>query len=316
MDGHSEPSHGDHSPVSPTSIAGMISRVLAGTLGELGYKRAEVIVNQWPEILGGKIGQVIKKIQGKQARGEKITPEDDQELAKALEESPKEAATLLGLLTADLVRDTVDAKSERKAVLDAFKTIFGIVCTYMRTATTSVALSGFLHDPNCISYWHLTGKNPEFSNTNDTYLFPNGLVVYIRYEQPTAERLADLNKQIRRDEHRHLPQSLYGFENDGDVAKVEAVHETKVMTKQLHPDRATLPPPTKGPFGEKKGQDFSKPIDFETEIPSGAPGLATLVESLYAAREAQEGYRKQVAENVEKAQKSLPSGQSKAQGHS
>jgi hypothetical protein len=186
---HSEHSH-DDSRVSPTSIAGMISRIVARALRDSGYKKGEVIVTQWPEIVGGKIGQLIRKIQGKQAKGEEITPEEAQELTEALEQNPREAATLLGLLTADLVRDTVDAKSERKAVLDAFKTILGIVCTYMRTATTSLALSGFLHDQNCISYWHLTGKNPEVSNCNDQYLFPNGLEVYIRHEEPTAERIA------------------------------------------------------------------------------------------------------------------------------
>jgi len=107
---------------------------------------------------------------------------------------------------------------------------------------------------------------------------------------------------------------LYDFEHDGNVAKVERVCETKIVTKQLYPDRATLPTPAKGPFGELKGKDFGKPIDFDTEIPEGAPGLTTLVDSLYAAREAQEGYRKQVAQNVEKAQKSLPIEQGKARG--
>ena len=177
--------HSHDFPISPTNIAGMLSRVVARALRESGYMRAEEYVSHWPEILGGKIGQAIRKIQGKYAKGDEVTTEDTKELVKALEESPKEAATLLGLLTADLVKDTVDAKSERKAVLDAFKTIFGIICAYVRTATTSVALAGFVHEQDCISYWHLTGKAPDFSNINDTYLFPSGLEVYIRYEQPT-----------------------------------------------------------------------------------------------------------------------------------
>lgn len=124
----------------------------------------------------------------KTEEGKPITLEDHKDVADALQSEPKDAATLLGLLTADILEGTLDARTDRMAILDSYNVVFGVICAYMTAATTSLALCGFVHDENCISYWDRTGKAPQFPVIGEDYLFPISLDVYISNEEPTDLR--------------------------------------------------------------------------------------------------------------------------------
>src|SRR2546425_5810136 len=151
MDEHSHSFEG-HSPVSAASLSAFAQRFLVETLKSSGHEQWARWIKEWPEILGDKTGRALKNMLDKQTKGEAITPEEKHEFERALEEEPKEAATLLGLLIADVLHGTVDATEERKQILKLFNLAFDIICGYMRTATTSLALKGFIHNEKCIAY--------------------------------------------------------------------------------------------------------------------------------------------------------------------
>src|SRR5207247_6834331 len=135
---------------------------------------------------------------------------------------------------------------------------------------------------NCVSYWHIRGRgNVQFSHLSDS-LYPSDLEVYFLKVEPTAEGLATLNKFIRRNSDRHLPNDLYDYEHDKDVAKLLKVYETNVTTSQIHPNPAELKTDRPDLFGT--APDPNKPIEFVTQIPAKSPNLIPMFESLFEAK--------------------------------
>jgi hypothetical protein len=90
-------SEGD-SLVSASNVTAILMRIAGSALQASGHKEASRLLKNWPEIIGSKIGKPFNRIQEKKNKGEEITRQDKQALEKALNENPKEAATLLGLL--------------------------------------------------------------------------------------------------------------------------------------------------------------------------------------------------------------------------
>jgi hypothetical protein len=279
-------SQSEESLVSPTTIVSIISQIITSGLDEAGYKNASHVIKKWPQLLGKNTVRTLKKLLQKKEEGKPITPEDHKDVANALQSDPKDAAILLGLLTADILEGTLDARTERKVILDSYNVVFGIICTFMTAATTSVALKGFIHDEHCISYWDRKGKTPQFSAIGDDYLFPNSLGIYLLNEEPTDLRLVELNLQIRQSFDRRLQPKDFDFEKEERVWKLEKVQETSIIVHRLRPDRDSLPKPVKEPlFGLVSGTDYSKPIEDSICIPPGAPALIGLVQSLREAKE-------------------------------
>jgi hypothetical protein len=294
--------------LSPTTIISIVSQVVTSGLEEAGYKDASRVIKTWPKLLGKNTVRLLKNIFDKKKQGKPITPEEHEELAQELQKDQRDAAVLLGLLTAGILDDTLDAKTARKAVLESYNVAFNLVCAYMTAATTSVALRGFIHDKECISYWERAGNTPKFSLINGDYLYPFGLDVYVLYEEPTDVRLAELNQRIYKSYDRRLPAPEFNIKTNERVAVLEKVLETSIVIKRLDPDRADKPPREKDPIFGSKGIDYNEPVEIELDIEPGAPALIGLTQSLTAAKAVQhyhldklKGTEEEILKNKEKA---------------
>jgi hypothetical protein len=279
-----------HSP-SGGGLVALAQRFIVAALKTSGNERLERIgsfIKEAPEVLGKKTGHLLQRLLDKKSRGEVLTARDEEELGEALQERPSEAAAVLGLVTADLLQGTLDADGEREAIIGSYASILNFVCAYMAEATTSVAIRGFLHDPACISYWHVERRNLEFAKSGSDYLYPNGLEVYLFDEEATDERLAALNMAIRDSPTRHLHPAMYDISSDDAVAKVTRINETTIVIERLHPDRASLPAAPEDPlFGRKLGTDYSRPLEFVLPIPPDATDVVALIDSLQKAKAVQ-----------------------------
>jgi hypothetical protein len=298
-----EQAHGSegHSPISTGSVAALAQRFAIKALEASGHKEIAHWVKEWPEILGDKAGLTFQKLFAKKAKGEALTEQDKRDLAKSLDENPKEAAAFLGVLTADLLEGTLDAETERKAILDSYRAVFEIICAYLAKSKSSLALKGFLHDEHCISYWHFDRSNLLFSDGQE-YLYPNGVDVYFGYEEPTDERLLELNLAIRDSPTRHLAPELFDFDQNDSIAKLSRVYETNIATARLRRDRENLPKPVPNPvFRRSGGTDYSRPVEEVVGIPAGAPALIAMVDSLSLAKQAQVSRYDKTKANSEEA---------------
>jgi len=303
MDEHSSHTSEGHSLVSPTTVSAIVTRVVVSALDASGRKKAAQVIKNWPELLGAKIGGPFKKIEEKKSKGEEVTPEDARAFEKALNDNPKEAAALLGLLIASVTEETLDAEAERKVILESYAMVLNTLCALMAKARTSLALRGFIHEKDCISYWHLTGKNPHFAPFLG-FLDPNNLSVFLLSESPTPQRLQELNEEIRRDQNRQLRPSSYDYRKRDTVARVKQISELSVTIEKLHPDREELKK-KHGPFD--LDPEYKQPREFTEPIPFGAPYLIPLFESVFEAKSIQEGAvedllktRETLAENLKK----------------
>jgi hypothetical protein len=287
--------------VSPPTIVSIVTQILTSGLEEAGYKNASYVIRKWPKIVGVHTARLLMQIFEKRAEGKPITEKEHREIAEALQNDPKDAAALLGVLTANLVNGALDVKAERKAILDSYNVIFGLICAFMNTGPTSIALKGFVHDENCISYWNITGKEPQFSMINGNYLFPVSLDVYLFQEEPADARLVELNFQIRKAYDRRLTADVYDINRHEQVAKVDKVLETDIAIHQLDPDRATKPAREKDIFGTPQGLDYARPVEYRIPIPPRAEALIGLYKSLTLAKEVLGLVKPSVADTQKKA---------------
>jgi hypothetical protein len=290
MDSHSE-NHDPHEHNSgtshriPSSATAMATRTLLSFLRAAGYEDLADYIAKLPEHVGEALGAPLKRVKNKAKNGDAINPADEKELTEAMTQHPQETVTALGLLLTHVGSNVVDADSERKKSLQSYALVLNTICDFMAKAQTSVALRGFLHDANCVSYWHIRGRgNPTFSQLSDS-LVPFDLEVYFIRAEPSAELLASLNETIRRSSNRHLPSDLYDYEYNHDIAKLNKIYETNITTSELHPSPNELKTPKPDPFG--LAPDPNKPMEFVTQIPSKVPSLIPMFESLFEAKKAQ-----------------------------
>src|SRR6266550_5722231 len=120
-----------HSIISADTIIGLVQRFAMKALESSGHEQIAHWIKEWPEILGDKAGLAIKELLEKRQRGQPITKEDTHKVAETLAQNPRAAATLLGLLTADLLEGAADAESRRKTILQTYSSVLEIVCAYM-----------------------------------------------------------------------------------------------------------------------------------------------------------------------------------------
>jgi hypothetical protein len=288
---HGSPDHDSHEqhPASlkalPNTPSAFAARTFLSFLRASGHEDWAKFIAELPERVGETLGRPLNRVKEKVEKGEAISIADEKDLNTAIAEHPQEAAAALGLLLTHLVTITVDADTERRRTLDAYALVLNTICDVIGKAKTSVALRGFLHEANCVSYWHIPGRgNPEFSHLSDS-LYPLGLEVYFIRTEPTPETLFTLNDTIRRNSQRRLPAEFYDYEHSSEIAKLLKIYETNITTSELHPHPDELTSERPDPFN--LGHDPYKPMEFVTQIPSKAPNLIPMLESLFEARGAQ-----------------------------
>ena len=315
MDEHKDTSHdhgADHdhdSPISSSAVA-LAQRLVISTLKHTGHpkaKRFAEYISKGPEILGKKLGPQIGKLFGSVAKGEPIKPEDEAALLKTMEEHPQETAAILGLLTADLLAGEANAADERQAVLNFYSSSLALICASMASRTTSLALRGFFHDTNCISYWHFERQNLQFSSGKD-YLFPNGLDVYFLELEPTDEQLVTLNLEIRNDAKRHLKPERYDVNTNPAVSKLVSIHETTLEFKRVDKDAAKKTEKRAAEaFGIGLLDDDSALVEWTSPIPLATEPLTAMLESVPLALAAQDFRINKLKELKQRmAEESLP----------
>lgn len=172
------------------------------------------------------------------------------------------------------------------SLLDLYSRIFAIVCAAMAEANTSVALRGFAHDRQCISYWRLSGGKPHFTLQSD-YLFPTGLDVYlIKGFDNSTEDLAALNKAIR---HHEMPDTFTDIKGHESVVKLRRVHDFRIEVTGLLPElQRQMAKNAPDPFHI---HNYDEPQDYSIRFADEASPLPAMLESLTEAIEAQESYR-------------------------
>jgi hypothetical protein len=187
-----------------------------------------------PEKLGDVVGGAIGKIIRRRRSGEVITREDEIALEKAIDATPTAVSAILGDAVAVLIDDTVSKEGDSESILAGYSFICDLICVAMSSRKTSLALSGFLHDNQCISYWHLSGATPRFESNGGT-LKPRDLSVYLLYDRP-ADDVVKLNNIIRYDRNRQLEEKVFDYHHDKNVALVERIEDVRVAIRKLDPN--------------------------------------------------------------------------------
>jgi len=231
----------------------------------------------------------------------KSTP--DGTIGEISEDEMKQLAEVSPIATATMLVAALDAprgaSDERDQNLASYMRVLEPIAQTVRDLETSIALRGFLHDTECVSYWHLRdkqGSGDAFRKSGDHLVVRGGLEVYVFSMEPTDDALDALNVAIRSAASRQLPTSVYDY-------LVEEIHEQKVITtRRLDSDReAKREKAQSDPFGII--HDYNRPIEISWTIPSGVPGIVALLESLPIATRAQAKFTRDLAETLEKAKK-------------
>lgn len=278
MDDHSETQHHEHNrfPSVPTSMTSAATRAVIRVLERRGYDTTAI--RKWPEFLTDKVMDAIERIASKQKQGEAITQADKQNLEQALNKDPAAAAVLMTTALTELISNAAP-QSESEEILDSYAFILNAACEYMSKAGTSLALRGFIHDTNCISYWEKAADGkPEFQLSGNQ-LIPKNLEVYLIERAPEEQQLTDLNTRIRVDPKRKLPKREVNYQDDETVKKLIAVQDVRVVVHGLPSDKRL------NPFGL-----HASPEDLTILIPPGAPALIGMFGSLFDAEEVQGVY--------------------------
>lgn len=290
MDEHSshqeQPSH-TNNPV-PGSAMAILSRITIQALKSAGYPKAADIVAKGPEKLGDQLGKAIRRIAGKQERGEEITPEDEKTIESAIAKEPTSATAFLGAALLATLDNASSAREENLKILEGYKFVFDLICEQLRARQTSIALAGFLQGSDCISYWHLDGNNAHFFIANDKLQSKN-LHVYLIFREPTDEYLQELNETIRYDPKRRLQKKYFDYHEDNRVALVDYIRDVEVTVVSLNPD----PDKNFGPLGIG-----SFPESYGYRISPGASPLALMFESLSKALAIQDLHSSALNETV------------------
>jgi flagellar hook-basal body complex protein FliE len=309
MTDHSDSSHEPGHPSAPaSSISASVLRLGAAIFRGAGYTKTADAITGWPELLGGKIGEALKKLRNAESSGQPITMDAEKELENAMKENPAEAAQVLGAVMASVVGQPLSAEAESKQILDSYSFVLDTVADAMAASQTSFALRGFVNRADCISYWHRNLEKPKFLKSAK-YLQPGNFDIFLLELEPTPKDLETLNILIRRDRQRHLPAELYDYRNNGAFMKLKEIRELEIAVDMLHPQREELklkPDPLHMNF------KYDFPTEFTFEIPFGAPDLAGVFESFFEAKRIQDLPRTE----LEKTKSSVKEIMSKAQPRS
>ena len=276
---------------------GHTSRIAVTFANELGYPRVAEVITKWPELIGKGLAAPFKKIQDLKEKGQAITPDLEQEARAAIEQNQEDMTRLIGMLFAASLEEMLDAENERQEILLTFKHHLEFIGNIAEELKTSVALRGFLHSKECVSYWHGNkGRGIDksiFQQPKDklelTPLPPYS--IYVLDIEPTKEKLLELNQMIRRDETRSLPPELYDHRKTPNSGKVIEIMEFNVVIEQCDDNEILF-----GLSGNPKGHP----------IPDGAPLIEIMFESLIPALETQQGHIRGIREAFARIQSKNP----------
>jgi hypothetical protein len=132
----------------------------------------------------------------------------------------------------------------------------------------------------------------------------NDFKIYLFFEEPTEERLQELNEEISRNKQ-HLYPSRYEYRTVGTVALLTQIEETTIQTQRLHPDRdskAAQPRFQDALFGT----DYTKPVTIDYQITTGAPSLPGMIESLQEADKVQNAHLEGLKITAARVKQNLP----------
>jgi hypothetical protein len=292
--------------------SGIASRIAVGWAKEMGYEKVALVIEKWPELVGKGIAIPCKKIRDSVIAGKPIPPELEAEAQKALEDNPKEAALLLGPLMAESFASALDAKVERDFVLSSYAQYMSIVCQSMKERQTSFVLRGFIHSPDCVSYWERSVLGDEAFQRDVDHLRSNfgGPKVYILDLTSWAEpdesvNMTDfvtvLNEEIRKSSIRKLPGHFSDHTNNKKISSIDKIYETKVVISRLDPANIEKEEGALLETSDGFLRTRPSPKSYDLEIPSGAPGIPVMLESLYHAMKAQDQFTKDLRATLETA---------------
>jgi len=272
----------DSIPALPSGTVGVLLRIALDALEKAGYKRLADRIRNVPSLASDILAKLIKVVFGSIARG---TPIDD-EAAKKIETILESTQRLTTGEESHPQKPINVSIPVEPTLLELYAQVFGIVCDAMKHGNFSLALRGFVHDPDCISYWHLKGASPTFSAISN-YLYPNNLEVYIiNGRDNSPKELDSLNKSIRRGQAPGFINNI----NDATVVQVHHVYEFDLEVRGLRPDRDELMK-RPDPFNIRI-LDYNQPQLFT--IPFGddnKSGLLGMLDSLTDAVLSQDSYR-------------------------
>jgi hypothetical protein len=296
--------HAGGLPSLPSGVTALGSQVLSAVMIRTGNKKALEKIQKLPAWLGNKIGDGINAVFGtkpddaQQAKGDSDTVELTQAQAAEIEQliaaNPVEAAQLFGMLLTDAMPGALGAAGLRRRNLERYAQILNMIGAIAKELQTSLALRGFVHRDDCVSYWHFVAASNKdgcwsIDKDGERLGLNYGLELYLIELDPTDETLQGLNEAIRRDPKRHV-DALTDHYGDGRTAKLKDVRELSVTFDQL--------------AGEPASAFFGKPVPrgFESEIPYGAPALAALLASLLPALEAQSMHERALGTTLAQAE--------------
>ena len=270
-----------------------------------GYTKLARNLKQWPEYLSDEAMDALDAILKKQQEGKPITSADTDPLELALSESP-EAAPLLIVTALTETTSAPDPASQTEEILNSYSFILNLACEYMGNARTSLALKGFVHSPDCISYWMINRPGQPQFQLSDKQLVPRDFEIYLLQREPTPEELDALNLAIRTNAKRHLSDKETDYKKDQAVRLLTAIEDVRIVVEGLPEDRPD-------PFALN-----SLPKTLEMPIEPGAPSLFGMLASFYKAQDVQDEYlvkaidNRRTIENALKAAAVRVSGRAKA----
>jgi hypothetical protein len=287
------PQSGDSSiPISVGSATGMAARLVASIAKEFGYPQLEQILPKLPEVLGKKIADGIKKLRANRPEGAPVLPEEKQAVVEAaILDTPEEAKQALGLMLGAAMDGAVDAQLERDGLLSSYAAVLNLVANIAIELQTSLALRGFVHRDDCVSYWHFKHSFSKAPWQRSGDYIRSSMDVYLLERDPSDDELNELNDMIRRSPSRQLSEDLFDHQKSNCISKVTAVYELKVGFEWLGED--PKPDPL---FGETRASNYT------TQFPSGAPAVATMLASLFVALAKQSEHKKKWAETLAQAE--------------
>ncbi len=281
----------------------MVSVVLEVIRGALkGAKREDLAkaltVEGLSEFAVAKVRDLLDRNTGSDGRIRDVPHED---IKKLVNEEP----AVVGGLVALAANRQLSASSERDHMLDLYAEQLNDIVRVAVAAETSLALRGFLHDGECISYWRFKGATlgtNEFRRSGDELRLDGAIEVYLSNEEPNEEVLRNLNEQIRLDRRRQLPATKSDYFRNDQVALVRRISEGYVYLDQLDPNRLTEATESLDPFGLDKF-----PKEYMSKIPVGAPALDGLVTSIAVALEVQQRPLLALRETIERIKSKVKS---------
>jgi hypothetical protein len=247
----------------------LIKFVLAMLRG-LGGPDLQKWLDDLPKSLGEEIGKIIRAHVGGDG---KITDSGFQELSDWLKINLDKVPELFS----SLLRGQPDMGHRGSSIIESYLLVLNAVTAAATEIGRPLVLKGFLHTPQCLSYWHRDGggsfsvrpftKHPELDVIS---CHGTTLAIHIMETDSSFERVRDLNRAIRKSDFHRLDHDIYS-----GAKEVDSIREFEV---------------TWGMTGYEK-----------SVIPNGAPGIIDMLSSLPVAFEAQGEPERALAATLAKA---------------